>query len=341
MEPIHSSPCPVISVLVNTYNQEKTIARCLDSILSQNFSLGFEIILTDDASCDGTTRICRQYASLYPEIIRLYVNPRNLGIRDSYYNAILKCRGKYIADCAGDDCWIDNFKLSKEFAVLEQDKNIMLVHTGWKSLNSLTGKISLPQTAILPEKFSKNVIEGYKLMIPVLNREMPFIIHLCTALYRRDAIIAEYEKDKDLFRNPEFPCEDLQLICVLAAKGKIAYLPDITLLYSTSGMSDSSANSFRHNFDFYFGSLRLNRYLQAKFGISDEKLCHYHNEIIPYIASQLFNSGNNSGRKDFFSYISSIPFKKTFKYKVYKALTANRSIQKISLILKNFIRKNL
>lgn len=308
---------PAISVLVNTYNQETTIARCLDSVLSQEFGEGFEIILTDDASSDGTERICREYAARYPHIIRYHRNERNSGIRDSYYDAILRCRGRYIADCAGDDFWVDPLKLRKEYDILESDPEIMLVHTAWRSIDRDTGKVSTPDAARLPEQLSRPVEDGRKLLVPILNREKPMIVHLCTALYRRDAIIEEYENDTPLFRDKEIPCEDLQLSCVLAARGKIAYIPDVTLHYQTCGMSDAAANSFQKNFDFYFRALKLNRRLQKKFGIADSEVRGYHDDIIPFIASQSFHSGECRGFGEFLKYVRSIPFRKTLRYRFY------------------------
>ncbi len=306
-----------ISVLVNTYNQESTIARCLDSVLSQRFPPGFEIILTDDASRDGTERICREYAARYPDIIRYHRNERNSGIRDSYFDALMRCRGRYIADCAGDDFWVDDLKLQKEFDILESDPGIMLVHTAWRSIDRDTGKVSVPAAAVQPERFARPVEEGRKLLVPLLNRDKPMIVHLCTALYRRDAIIEEYEKDTPLFRDKEIPCEDLQLVCVLAARGKIAYIPDVTLHYQTGGVSDASANSFRKNFEFYFRALRLNRRLQKKFGIADSEVSGYHDDIIPFIASQSFHSGECRGFGEFLKYVRDIPFRKTLRYRFY------------------------
>ena len=48
----------LISVIVITYNEEKTIARTLDSILMQKCRLPIEIVVGDDASTDGTRAMC-------------------------------------------------------------------------------------------------------------------------------------------------------------------------------------------------------------------------------------------------------------------------------------------
>ena len=46
-----------ISILVVTYNQEKYIQQCLDSILMQQIDFEYEVIIGDDCSTDNTAAI--------------------------------------------------------------------------------------------------------------------------------------------------------------------------------------------------------------------------------------------------------------------------------------------
>ena len=78
----------MISVVVVTYNQEKTIARTLDSILCQRCHLPIEIVIGEDASTDNTRAICEDYAKRYPQI-RLFSNPQNKGVADNYIDCLL------------------------------------------------------------------------------------------------------------------------------------------------------------------------------------------------------------------------------------------------------------
>ena len=51
-----------ISIIIPIYNAEEYLARCLDSILSQEFT-SFEVILVDDGSTDSSPMICDRYSA--------------------------------------------------------------------------------------------------------------------------------------------------------------------------------------------------------------------------------------------------------------------------------------
>ena len=121
----------LISVIVATYNQEDTIRRTLDSILMQQCHIPYEIVIGEDCSTDSTRSICEEYVKEHPDTIRLFANKKNKGVINNYIDCILECRGKYIADCAGDDFWTDPLKLEKEVTILETHDDVTLVHTDW------------------------------------------------------------------------------------------------------------------------------------------------------------------------------------------------------------------
>lgn len=127
---------PVISVCVTAYQHANYIERCLDGILDQDFDLPFEILLGEDDSNDGTREICIDYANKFPEKIRLFLNSRedvicNNGFptgKRNFINNIKHARGKYIAFCDGDDYWIDDKKLIRQYMALEISGKGMCFH---------------------------------------------------------------------------------------------------------------------------------------------------------------------------------------------------------------------
>ena len=254
---MHNTSNIKVSVIVVTFNQEDTIAQTLDSILMQKCNFTIEIQLSDDCSTDSTSAICTRYAEQYPNIIKYHHNSSNKGVRDNYYDALLRCNGEYIADCAGDDFWVDPLKLQKEVEILDADPKISLVHTNWEYLDVTTGKTYPPNRALLHPLFHQLKAAKGSLVLPILSSRGIPSIHLCTALYRKSIFIKEHKCDSTLFRNPEFTCEDLQLITLYANEGAIAFIPDVTLHYRTGHTSISACSSHPKTFITHFGFTKL------------------------------------------------------------------------------------
>ncbi len=93
---------PIVSIIVPVYNAEATISRCIDSILTQEYT-DFELILVDDGSQDSSGTICDQYAS-YDSRVRV-IHKANSGVSDSRNMALDQARGIYIQFLDSDD-WI-------------------------------------------------------------------------------------------------------------------------------------------------------------------------------------------------------------------------------------------
>lgn len=88
------------SVIIPVYNAEKTIGRCIDSILNQKFS-DYEIILINDGSEDNSLELCRMYSSKYSNIIT--VDKMNGGASSARNAGLDTAQGEYILFVDSDD----------------------------------------------------------------------------------------------------------------------------------------------------------------------------------------------------------------------------------------------
>ncbi len=111
----------LVSVIVMTYNHEKTVIRALESILCQKTTFPFEILIGDDCSTDGTRAILLEYEKHYPDIIRLFFHPQNLGTTKNSWVLMTHASGKYLAACEGDDYWCCEEKLAIQVDFLENN----------------------------------------------------------------------------------------------------------------------------------------------------------------------------------------------------------------------------
>ena len=92
---------PKISILMSVYNEEKTLAKAIDSILGQTLS-DFEFIICDDASSDATTDLLKEYRERDERIV-LISHTENKGLAASLNDCLEIARGEYIARQDGDD----------------------------------------------------------------------------------------------------------------------------------------------------------------------------------------------------------------------------------------------
>lgn len=285
----------VISVIVVTYNQEKTIARTLDSILMQKCRVPFEVVVGDDCSSDDTRKICEEYAKRFPDTIRLMPKEENKGVADNYFDCLLACRGKYIADCAGDDFWTDDRKLDKQVTILEGDASVTLVHTNWSYYDGQTGK----QTPNGVKMFRERITDGREMVEAIVTQTTDVVIHLCTSMYRADVFRKAYSEDTALFRNKSFTCEDIQIAFVMARNGNIAYIPDNTLNYSygcseSVSYSENSAKQYR----FFKGVTDLSFYICNKYNIHGKRTEWYFRHRLFSLAMHAFRGKSKPLRDD-------------------------------------------
>ena len=93
---------PTVSMIVPVYNSEKTLSRCIDSILNQTYR-DFELILLNDGSTDTSGEICDAYAKRDSRV--RVVHKENTGVSDTRNRGIDLARGEYLQFLDSDD-WI-------------------------------------------------------------------------------------------------------------------------------------------------------------------------------------------------------------------------------------------
>ena len=94
---------PKVTVCVITYNQEKYIGKCLQSLVKQETNFPFEIIVGDDCSTDRTRAIIRDFAGRYPEkIIPIFLKVNTGGLKN-YLQTHNAATGDYVVHMDGDD----------------------------------------------------------------------------------------------------------------------------------------------------------------------------------------------------------------------------------------------
>lgn len=239
LKPDMETPCKV-SVCVPTYNHERFIAQMLDGAVSQQTTFPFEIVIGDDGSTDGAPAIIRQYAERYPNLIRAYLHPHNLGPsepkefagRNNVLQLLTTCRGEYVALCEGDDYWTDPLKLQKQVDFMDAHPDYTICHHNVRVIYE-DGS---------PEHLFNDPDQKLDSTIADVLADRWFIATAST-LYRNS-----FPKEGFADWHHRAASGDWALVIQLAAKGKIRYINSVMGIYRKhrGGMSNvhSSDNRF-------------------------------------------------------------------------------------------------
>jgi glycosyltransferase involved in cell wall biosynthesis len=125
----HARQAPQVSVCMLAYNHAPYIRDALNSVLNQKTNFGFEILVHDDASQDGTAAIIRDYATRYPNIVKPIFqteNQHSQRIYPSVHFNYPRARLPFVAMCEGDDYWSDESKLQLQVDGLRANPDINL-----------------------------------------------------------------------------------------------------------------------------------------------------------------------------------------------------------------------
>jgi glycosyltransferase involved in cell wall biosynthesis len=110
---------PLVSVITIFLDAERYLVEAIESVRTQTYDR-WELVLVDDGSRDGGTRIAQEYAERFPDRIRYVEHPghENRGMSASRNLGIASARGELIALLDADDVYLPD-KLSHQVALLE------------------------------------------------------------------------------------------------------------------------------------------------------------------------------------------------------------------------------
>ena len=118
---------PVVSVCVITYNQERFIGRCLQSIADQKTDFPFEVIIGVDPSADGTAEIVKSFVNRYPKHFRAIFHDECIAIGCNNYRVTHSAAtAKFVAHIDGDDVMLPG-KLQAQAEFLEKNQDCSMV----------------------------------------------------------------------------------------------------------------------------------------------------------------------------------------------------------------------
>jgi len=150
------SSAPRLSIGLPVYNGEKYLAESLDALLGQGYE-DFELIISDNASTDGTAGLCRRYGK-QDSRIRYFRQPRNIGCAPNHNFVFRHSRGELFNWVSADDLYARDL-LQRCVDALDEHPGVVLASSWTAAIDgagNLTRALEYPlatDSANAPERF--------------------------------------------------------------------------------------------------------------------------------------------------------------------------------------------
>lgn len=125
---------PRLTVGLPVFNGENYLAESIEALLGQSYE-DFELIISDNASTDGTSAICRRYEK-QDSRIRYVRQPRNIGCAANHNYVVGQARGELFKWASHDDLYARDL-LKRCVDALDQFPHMVLVHSWTTRIDGL------------------------------------------------------------------------------------------------------------------------------------------------------------------------------------------------------------
>ncbi len=205
-----------VTAVIPAYNAAATLDETLRSVRAQTHR-ALEILVVDDGSRDGTPDIVLAHAAADPRV-RL-VRQANAGVAAARNRGVAEARAALVAPVDADDLWAVD-KIERQLAAMRcGGPAVALVYT-WSALIDAESRIvgfgdrSTDEGDVLARMCRGNLVGNGS-----------------AALMRRAAVLEAGGYDATLRARGAQGCEDLLLYCGIAARHRVAVVPEFLTGY--------------------------------------------------------------------------------------------------------------
>lgn len=217
---------PRVSIAIAAYNRAHLIDRTIDSLLRQTVQ-DFEILISDDASSDGSREVCERYAAADPRV-RYFRNEERLGLGGNCSRVLSMTHGEFVILAGDDDLYEPDF-LERLLAEMRR----------FPSLSLASCRVDLiDQNDVVVREMSHQHFAAEPLPSRLRNANRMLWCgygNLMTGMYRRELMI------RTLLYRPILATEwdeiDLLFLFEMALQGGVVSIPDVLLHKRVGGIS--------------------------------------------------------------------------------------------------------
>ncbi len=201
-----------VSIGLPVYNGENYLAEAIESVLAQTYE-NFELIISDNASTDGTEAICRAYAAKDGRITYIR-NPQNLGAAPNYNQTFHAASGSYFKWIAHDDRCAPEF-LARSVEILDNEPNVVICYSQTVLIDEHGGVLEYYSDDL--HLRSPKPYERFHKLVNTPGWCNPIFGLMRSSVLARTPLIANY------------PRSDRNLLAELTLYGEFHELPDFLL----------------------------------------------------------------------------------------------------------------
>lgn len=266
----------LISVIVPVYNTKRYLRRCMNSILEQTYPK-FEILLVNDASTDGSSELCKEYADKYDKVTYIELE-HNMGVSYARNVGLKVAQGELVGFVDSDD-WIEPETYEVLYQIMDKYSTRIascLYYEAWYEGGHIEKK------EVREDDKERHIDNVEEMLLYYISR--------------RDVMVTNKLFDVQLFNQIKFPegrvYEDTYISYRLMENAGSAAVSD-QHLYNCYARPRSITHSFTlGTFDYIRNVVDRYEYLTQKYKNSElEKLCRKQIfEVLMTITTELYPS---------------------------------------------------
>lgn len=125
-----------LTIVMPSYNRGEFLEQAIESVMNQKTNFSILLVITDDASTDGSHVIISKFEKIYPQTILALYSEKNQGLLANDIKVFEYMKSDYFCVLDPDDYWVDNLFLQKAVDFLEANSDYVTYGSNTKILKN-------------------------------------------------------------------------------------------------------------------------------------------------------------------------------------------------------------
>ncbi|MGA1847656.1 glycosyltransferase family 2 protein [Deferribacter abyssi] len=226
---------PKVSIIIPTYNRAKYLVQAIESALAQDYP-NLEVVVSDNCSTDETQTVVKNF--LNDKRFKYFRNEKNLGMVGNWRKALYEyITGEWAIILSDDDYFIDNQYISKAIDLINENRDIVIVHA-----NQITYYENEDKKIFLKKTFPI-VMNGKNVFFNYYEKGLTFAF--ATTVFN-----VKLMRDLEVFKYDKVISSDWLEFLRLCLYGNVGFIDDFVSVYrrhDNSVLTTSNFDTFIEN----------------------------------------------------------------------------------------------